>query len=57
MRTQVSGAGLLDSYAAPVSLLNLILTRTVLRLGPAAQARLEAVETLHRDLEELEDGL
>lgn len=50
------GSTLFDSYAAAISVLNLLCSRTAARLGPAARDRLASIEAVHRDLDDLVSG-
>ena len=51
LRCHNRGASQLDSYAAPISLINYICSATGLALGEAGLARLSVIESLHDRLD------
>jgi len=52
-RCHASGVRSFDNYAAPVSLINYLMTRLELRLGDVADQKLKKIEDFHSQLKEL----
>ena len=52
-RCHAGGVRSFDNYAAPMSLINYLMTRLELRLGEAADQKLRKIEDFHSQLEEL----
>jgi len=53
IRCEVRGASLFDSYSSAISVLHLLSSAVVRRLGPGGRARLKRIEALHDALREL----
>jgi len=53
LRCQNRGAGMFDSYAAGICVLNYLATEVAQKLGDAATSHLEQLEELHKELNDL----